>query len=169
MDDAWKSDDSDQESDGPTKIFTMDDDLDGVTDLDPRELHKRLRALKLQREDEAKKEQTAEPADGSTKPIRGFEDQADLSKSTKVASHARRKSKKSNEGQENQDPTRTRHPHPGYKKVIEDNRDHSPDSEVIESGVCSPRSEGIWRANRKDVAHWPATLEKEKKRDSKTG
>ncbi|KAL9129415.1 MAG: hypothetical protein Q9217_002120 [Psora testacea] len=31
----------------------------------------------------------------------------------------------------------------------------SPDSQVIASGDCSPRSEGIKRADRKDVKHWP--------------
>ncbi|KAL9635719.1 MAG: hypothetical protein Q9164_003285 [Protoblastenia rupestris] len=35
----------------------------------------------------------------------------------------------------------------------------SPDSQVIESGDCSPRSEGVKRADRKDVKHWPGAQE----------
>ena len=39
--------------------------------------------------------------------------------------------------------------HPGYKKALEE-YGGTPDSEVIESGDCTPGSEGVKFADRKD-------------------
>ena len=164
LDDTWRSEDSSEGSEDPSTVFGVDDDLDQPTELDPYELHKRLQVLKLQREQEAKRQKFAQTEKNMT-AAKASKDHADNPATAKAFSKLVRKA--GEDGQENQDPSRkTRRPHSGYLKVLEANRDESPDSQVIESGVCSPRSEGIWRANRKDIAHWPADMEK---RSSKTG
>ena len=45
--------------------------------------------------------------------------------------------------------------HPfGFRQVLAE-RNENPNSQVIASGDCSPRSEGVKRSERKDVSHFP--------------
>ena len=39
---------------------------------------------------------------------------------------------------------------------LKDDQGHTPDSQVVEDGDCSPGSEGVKRVDRKDVTHWPS-------------
>ena len=54
-------------------------------------------------------------------------------------------------------PPHNAHPHRrGPSRFLKvDDRDESPDSQVIASGDCTPGSEGIRRADRIDVHPWP--------------
>ncbi|KAL9103029.1 MAG: hypothetical protein Q9163_001888 [Psora crenata] len=70
------------------------------------------------------------------------------------------KPKKSNEGKAMAQQLRPSTPpnQTGFKLKKKTDGD-SPDSQVIASGDCSPRSEGVRRADRKDVSHWPGAQE----------
>ena len=60
---------------------------------------------------------------------------------------------------ENQKPYRPRTPPAQIIRALVKEHSDSPDSQVIASGDCSPRSEGVKRADRKDVRHWPGAQE----------
>ena len=47
--------------------------------------------------------------------------------------------------------------------------DDSPNSQVIVSGDCTPGSEGVKRADRRDVHHWPGAQEETPVRRSRSG
>lgn len=53
------------------------------------------------------------------------------------------------------DGNRPRHASHRSRFLNLDDRDDSPDSQVIASGDCTPGSEGVRRKDRVDVHHWP--------------
>ena len=118
-----------------------EDEDNGPVELNSAILQSKLQALKLQRDIDEAKEKAKEKA-------------AKRKSLEKAQFHAESSKRKEPPTNDENKPPKAHHPQSGYLKVIEEGGGHTPDSEVIVSGTCSPGSEGVRRADRKDVHHF---------------
>ena len=108
----------------------------------------------------AKKLEAHQAAQGAAN---GVEDDVEQSDNRKKANgdHADTNAncKIANGTEETQKPCSPSTPPSQMIRALYEKQSDSPDSQVIASGDCSPGSEGVKRADRKDVHHWPGAQE----------